>query len=126
MISLAEMNTTPLVYASAIQGAGIFDLSGLPKEYFTMPESTDSDWVQTVFQELGLQALLLSVCQLEDFRYARIYGKEHRAIVVRQAGTYIALLLDRAVSEAASPAFVQWLRELDPPRLKAHTQFCFA
>jgi hypothetical protein len=75
MISLAEMNTTPLVYASAIQGAGIFDLSGLPKEYFTTAESTDSDWVQTVFQELGLQALLLSVCQLEDFRYARIYGK---------------------------------------------------
>ncbi len=124
MLTFAEMNTTPSVCVSAIQGAAIFDLSGSPKEYFTTTESTDSDWVQTAFQALGLQALLLSSLQLEGFRYARIYGSEHCAIVVRQERGYIALLLDHTFSEAASPAFVQWLVELEPQMLKAHPQFC--
>lgn len=113
----------PAVYSNAILGAAIFDLSGLPREYFTPIDSSEIGWVQTVFQALGLQSLLLSSLQLEGFRYARIHGNGHCAIVVRQKLRYIALLLDSTLPETSSPALIQWLQELEPHLLKKHPPF---
>lgn len=120
------MTNIPLAYANAIFGAAIFDLSGLPKEYFTTCESSDISWVQTVFQSLGLQSLLLSSLQLEGFRYARIHGKDHCAIVVKQRACYTALLLDPNLPETSGSAFVHWVQALEPHSLKAHPRFSMA
>lgn len=117
------MTHIPPAYANAIFGAAIFDLSGLPKEYFTTQESSDVNWVQTVFQSLGLQSLLLSSLQLEGFRYARIHGNDHCAIVVKQSACYTALLLDRNLPETSSSTFVKWVQELKPQALKADPRF---
>ena len=115
-------NISP-AYANAIFGAAIFDLTGLPKEYFTTQDSTDLVWVQTVFQSLGLQSLLLSSLQLEGFRYARIHGDDYCALVVKQRSGYTALLLDRTLPETSSHAFVQWVQELEPQSLQANSRF---
>ncbi|MBD2090127.1 hypothetical protein H6F67_09705 [Microcoleus sp. FACHB-1515] len=120
------MTNIPPAYANAIFGAAIFDLSGLPKAYFATQESRDSGWVQTVFQSLGLQSLLLSSLQLEGFRYARIHGNDHCAIVVKQRACYTALLLDRNLPEISSSTFVKWVQEFEPQSLKADSRFSMA
>ncbi|MBF2025976.1 MAG: hypothetical protein IGS48_04305, partial [Oscillatoriales cyanobacterium C42_A2020_001] len=67
-------------YMNDVIGAAIFDLNGLPKEYFTTSDNSNMGWVQTIFQALGLRSLLISSLQLEGFHYATIQGLEHCAI----------------------------------------------
>ncbi|NJL42104.1 MAG: hypothetical protein HC899_39840 [Leptolyngbyaceae cyanobacterium SM1_4_3] len=50
-------------YFDRVLGAAIFDLSGLPKDYYISAESADISWVQTIFQALGLQGLLTTSFQ---------------------------------------------------------------
>jgi hypothetical protein len=110
-------------YSDSIIGAAIFDLSGLPKEYFTTTDSSDIVWVQTIFQALGLQSLLTSSLRLEGFRHAIVHGKEYRAIVVRQKARYTALLLQHTDADLTSEEFIQWAIEFDPAGLRAHPRF---
>lgn len=110
-------------YSDSIIGAAIFDLSGLPKEYFTTAESNDVSWVQTIFQALGLQSLLISSLQLEGFRHAVVHGSGYRAIVVRQKARYTALLMRQSDSQIMSDEFVQWSIEFEPRTLRTHPRF---
>lgn len=80
-------------YLDRILGAAVFDLSGLPRNYFISSESADLSWVQTIFQTLGLQALLDSSFQLTGFRHALIQSAHFQAVIVRQADCYLALLI---------------------------------
>ncbi|WP_416674219.1 hypothetical protein [Egbenema bharatensis] len=111
-----------MTYSNHIIGAAIFDLNGLPKEYFTTNESSDVNWVQTIFQALGLQSLLLSSLQLEGFRYVVVHGRECRAIVIKQKSCYTAILF-RQVSEVASEMFVKWAQEFEPASLRSDSRF---
>lgn len=110
-------------YSNAVIGAAIFDLSGLPKEYFTTPESNDVSWVQTIFQALGLQSLLISSLRLEGFRHAIIHGSDYRAVVVRQRVRYMALLLRRDDVDVTSDSFLTWSLDFEPSVLRTHPRF---
>ncbi len=109
-------------YSDQIVGAAIFDLSGLPKEYFVPADSTDISWVQTIFQALGLQALLTSAFQLEDFRHAIVHGAHFHAIIVRQSECHVALLIHH--NEAMlSEAVIEWAIDFDPSTLTGDPRF---
>lgn len=111
-----------MAYEDAVIGAAIFDLRGLPKEYFTSPESPDLSWVQTIFQALGLQALLGSSLRLDGLRYVVVHHLEFKAIVVRQDTCYIALLIlqDNAHLD---PQFIQWAKQIEPASLRRNLRF---
>jgi hypothetical protein len=120
---LSSEKDSSVSYSDFIIGAAVFDLSGLPKEYFTTTASNDVSWVQTIFQALGLQSLLLSSLQLEGFRHAFVHGSEYRAIVVRQKTRYTALLFHQADLEETSESFIRWTQEFEPRTLRVHPRF---
>ena len=103
-------------------GAAVFDLNGLPKEYFTIPDNNNMSWVQTIFQALGLRSLLMSSLKLEGFHHATIYGSEYCAIVVKQRNYYIALLLNQQVEEI-STELVEWAQCFEPESLRGDPRF---
>src|SRR6476646_10733904 len=109
-------------YSNSIVGAAIFDLNGLPKEYFTAGESNMS-WVQTIFQALGLRSLLMSSLQLEGFHHAVIQGPDCCAVVVKQPARYMALLVQQTEPGVMTEAFVQWVQRFEPSVLKTHPRF---
>jgi len=108
-------------YSDLIIGAAIFDISGLPKEYFISTESTDIGWVQTIFQALGLQSLLNSSLELEGFRHVIVHANDYRAIVVKQRSCYVALLCQPETQISAD--LIQWAHEFQPAHLKADPRF---
>lgn len=109
-------------YSEQILGAAIFDLSGLPKDYYVSNESTDISWVQTIFQALGLQALLNSSFQLKEFHNALVQGAHFHAIIVRQSTCYVALLL-RQNDVLVSEELIQWASQFDPYSLAHDIRF---
>ncbi|WP_171574266.1 hypothetical protein [Leptolyngbya sp. Cla-17] len=109
-------------YLDDIIGAAIFDLNGLPKEYFTTLESTNMSWVQTIFQALGLRSLLMSSLQLEGFHHATIEGQEYLAVIVKQRTQYTALLL-RPIDDECSGSFLKWIQNFQTDTLKQHSRF---
>jgi hypothetical protein len=111
-----------MLYSDCVMGAAIFDLNGLPKEYFTTSESTNMIWVQTIFQALGLRSLLVSSLQLEGFHHATIWGVEYCAIIVKQKTHYTALLVQKE-EEAIPEAFIQWVQNFQLSELKQSPRF---
>ncbi len=109
-------------YADMIVGAAVFDLNGLPKEYFITPETANMSWVQTIFQALGLRSLLMSSLQLEGFQHATIRGDEFCAIVVRQRSQYTALLLSQQ-EELLAESLIQWAQTFQLNELKHNPRF---
>jgi len=122
LATLPEQDTR-VSYSNSIVGAAIFDLSGLPKEYFTTSESSDVSWVQTIFQALGLQSLLISSLRLEGFRHAVIHGQDYLAVVVRQRVRYMALLVRREELPIISESFLTWSLDFEPSVLRTHPRF---
>jgi hypothetical protein len=114
-----------LLYPEYIMGAAIFDLNGLPKEYYTTAESANMSWVQTIFQALGLRSLLMSSLRLEGFHHVTIRGSEYCAVVVKQKALYIALLLNRQ-NDIVDHAFISWLQNFQPSELKQNPRFYVA
>jgi predicted regulator of Ras-like GTPase activity (Roadblock/LC7/MglB family) len=110
-----------MLYPDHIMGAAIFDLNGLPKEYYTTAESDNMSWVQTIFQALGLRSLLMSSLRLEGFHHVTIRGSEYCAVVVKQKAHYIALLLDK--QDNVDHAFISWLQNFQPSELKQNPRF---
>lgn len=117
--SPVSVSSTPI---DDILGAAIFDLNGLPKEYFATADETSMIWVQTIFQALGLRSLLMAFLQLEGFHHAAVQGEEYCAIVVKQKNLYIALLL-RQKNEEISDQLVKWVQTFQPEILKSHPHF---
>jgi hypothetical protein len=111
-----------VAYVDFIIGAATFDLSGLPKEYFVTAESNDVGWVQTIFQGLGLQALLTSCLQLGGSQHTVIHSKEYRAIVIKQRVRYVAFLLCYT-NAGISEEFIRWAQNFEPSQLRSHERF---
>lgn len=109
-------------YSDSVIGAAIFDLSGLPQEYFTINESNDVSWVQTIFQALGLQSLLMSSLRLEGFRHVVVHGKKYCAIVIKQKSCYTAILV-RESEQEMSESFIKWAYDFEPAVLKSDPRF---
>ncbi|OLP19763.1 hypothetical protein BST81_04310 [Leptolyngbya sp. 'hensonii'] len=111
------------LYSQHIAGAAIFDLNGLPKEYFTTLENGNMGWVQTIFQALGLRLLLTSSLQLEGFHHAVIHGEGYNALVVKQNSFYLALLVQQTYPSIITDSFIEWLQGFEPDLLKSHPRF---
>jgi hypothetical protein len=109
-------------YVDFVIGAATFDLSGLPKEYFVTVEGNDISWIQTIFQGLGLQALLTSCLHLGVGQHTVIHSKEYRAIVVKQRVRYVAFLLCYT-NAGISEEFVRWAQNFEPTQLRTHDRF---
>ena len=109
-------------YSDQILGAAVFDLNGLPKNYYVSVESADITWMQMLFQALGLQALLTCSFKLKKFHYAVIQGGLVHAIIVRQSNQYLALLISQTDNWIAEE-LIQWVVQLDPTTLDQDSRF---
>ncbi len=109
-------------YFDQIVGAALFDLNGLPKEYFTTDENSNMSWVQTIFQSLGLRSLLMSSLQLEGFHHATVYGTEYCALVVKQKAHYTALLI-KCQTDQINDDLIQWAQNLQISELEQNSRF---
>lgn len=104
-------------------GAATFDLSGLPKEYYSLVDGSKSIiWVQPIFQALGLKSLLAASLPVENFTHALIHGKEYTAVVIKQQGNYLALLIDPQ-AEIVDEQFLNWAHYFDATSLKNNPKF---
>ncbi len=111
---------------NSILGVAIFDLSGLPKEYFVTKDNESTNWVQLVFQALGLKSLLMSSLKVDGFLHISIAYGERTAIVVRTKDDYIALLLKEPLKFAStkqSDQFSLWVRHFEGKILRNHPRF---
>lgn len=111
---------------SSILGVAIFDLSGLPREYFVTKEKDSTSWVQLVFQALGLRSLLMSSLKVEGFLSISIDYGSRTAVVVRTKEDYIALLLKEPLKFSTikqSDQFSQWVRHFERNILRKHSRF---
>ncbi len=124
--SLASITMTTLEetkFETYTLGAATFDLSGLPKEYYTLVDGSQSlIWVQPIFQALGLKSLLAASLPVENFTHAVIHGKEYTAIVVKQHGNYLALLIGPQ-TEIIDDKFLKWAQCFDTNFLKNNPRF---
>ncbi len=123
--SLATITMTTLdatKFEAYTLGAATFDLSGLPKEYYTLVDGSKSiTWVQPIFQALGLKSLLTASLPVENFTYAIIHGKEYTAVVIKQQGNYLALLIDPHIEIVDD--FLSWARSFNAITLKNNSKF---
>ena len=111
-------------YTDYILGAAIFDLNGLPKDYFTTEESSSINWVQTIFQALGLRSLLMSSLRLDGFHHAVINSASYSAVVVKQHSRYTALLIRRTENDKTiTHSFIHWMQTFEPSLLKNNSRF---
>lgn len=109
-----------------ILGVAIFDLTGLPREYFVTEENPTTGWVQIVFQALGLRSLLSSSLELDGFHQITINLEETTAIVVRRRQDYIALQFKGRLlinNPADSERLLNQIGGLNPDKLRQHPHF---
>jgi hypothetical protein len=109
-----------------ILGVALFDINGLPREYFVTDENPSTGWVQIVFQALGLRSLLSSSLELEGFHQITICLQETTAIVVRRRQDYIALQFKGKLAlqnPADSERLTALINALDPDKLRQHPHF---
>jgi hypothetical protein len=120
--SYSQMSFVPTSYIDRVLGAIIFDLNGLPKEYFTSSEKLDAKWAQTIFQALGLRSLLMASLQLEGFHHFTVQGNESCAVVVKQKSHYTALMLKQS-EEEISAHLVEWVQNFQTSILHEDPRF---
>jgi hypothetical protein len=98
-------------------GVATFDLSGLPKEYFTLAHSQlGMTWVKPIFQVIGMRSLLSASLALENFRYSVMQGKDYGALIVRMPNDYLAVLLKGDINSfdpQLSAELLDWVKHLD-------------
>lgn len=110
----------------AILGVAVFDINGLPKEYFITPENRDTAWVQLVFQSLGLQALITNTLQVSRFNHTVVQTRDGDAIVIQRDRQYIAFLVKRCRPQkqvTVTETWLQWACEFEANTLRQHTHF---
>lgn len=107
-------------------GVATFDLSGLPKEYFIKVDSAlGINWLQPVFQVIGMRSLLSASLALENFRYAMVEGSEWHTIILRQQSDYLALLLDGQAHIAGwnQEELLNWSKAVDMGYFRNNPQY---
>ncbi|MEI6429400.1 MAG: hypothetical protein WCO45_13615 [Pseudanabaena sp. ELA607] len=123
MTNPTESSINDVAFEYYALGAATFDLTGLPKEYFTLVDGNSSiAWVQPIFQSLGIKSLLTTSLPVESFQHAVIYGKDYVSVVIRQQSCYLALLLDPA-QDIVNDDFIAWGRTFDVNSLKRNPRF---
>jgi predicted regulator of Ras-like GTPase activity (Roadblock/LC7/MglB family) len=111
---------------NSILGVAIFDLNSLPKEYYITDENDNTNWVQLVFQALGLKSLLMSSLKLDGFLHISIGFSQQTAIVVRAKNDYIALLMREPIlfkDVEQADKFSLWVRNFEQKLLRQNSRF---
>lgn len=109
-----------------ILGVAVFDVNGLPCQYFVTEENPSTSWVQIVFQALGLRTLLASSLELEGFQQITIHLEETTAILVRRREDYIALQFRgklTTTNKADNQRLAALINALNPEKLEQHDHF---
>lgn len=112
-----------------ILGVALFDISGLPQEYFVTEENPNTNWVQIVFQALGLRSLLSSSLKLEGFHQITILMENTTAIVVKRRDDYIAIQFRGKISlqdPSDNERLLTLINALNPEKLRQHPHFKIA
>ena len=92
-----------------ILGLAVFDSMGLPRSSFITPKHQDTDWVQLVFQFLGLQQLMASTMGLPMGGHIMVRTKIGNIVVIRRDHGYVALLLKRALPQERPEINSDWV-----------------
>lgn len=109
-----------------ILGVAVFDSMGLPRDYFITSHHKDTQWVQLVFQSLGLQQLMASTMKLPPLGHAMVRTKVGNIVVVRCDQGYIALLIKRSLPQERPQIdsnWVNWVCDFEAHVLRSHTNF---
>ena len=123
MLDLDGTSQTLQFDSQLILGAAIFDLNGLPHDYFTTVDYQDIGWVQTAFQALGLRSLLTSSLQIETFQYSIVHGTEYCTLITKQTQGYIAMIVSHDVFQQQSEQLIAWMQTLSPETLVTISHF---
>lgn len=109
-----------------ILGVAVFDSLGLPCDYFITSQHQDTEWVQLVFQSLGLQNLVASTMDLPTFDHGMIRTKVGNIIIVCCQNRYVALLVKRSLPQERPQidgALVDWICNFESTVLRSHANF---
>ncbi len=109
-----------------ILGLAVFDPAGLPLDYFITLQHEDTEWIQLVFQSLGLQQLIASTMELPVLRHVMIRTKVGNIVVICCNHGYIALFIKRALPQERpqiNPAWVDWICEFEANVVRHHPNF---
>lgn len=120
------MPSVNLPNAEQILGLAVFDARGLPRDYFITSEHKDPEWIQLVFQALGLQQLLSAEMELPTLDNALIRTKAGNIVVIRIDQGYIALLIKRLLPQERPQIdshWVEWIRTFEATEVRTHPNF---
>ena len=109
-----------------ILGLAVFNSAGFPRDYFITSQHEDIQWIQLVFQSLGLQQLLSSTLELPKLNHTMIRTKVGNIVVVCCAQGYIALLIKRALPQERpqiDDTWVDWVCEFEAKIVRNHPNF---
>ncbi|MBT9317909.1 hypothetical protein [Leptothoe spongobia] len=120
------MKSVDLNNIDQILGVAVFDPMGLPRDYFITPQHKDTEWVQLVFQSLGLQQLIASTMALPVVGHTMIRTKIGNIVIVCCESGYIAVLLKRALPQERPQIdsdWVAWLCDFEAMVVRTHANF---
>lgn len=109
-----------------ILGLAVFDSTGLPRDYFITAQHDDMEWIQLVFQLLGLQQLIASTMELPEANHAVIRTKVGNIVVICCAQGFIALLIKRVLPQEypqIDKAWFEWACEFEAQVVRNHPNF---
>ena len=109
-----------------ILGLAVFDAIGLPRDYFITSQHEDIEWIQLVFQSLGLQKLMVSTMGVPDLSHAMIRTKVGNIVIICCEYQYVALLLKRALPQEHPQidiTWVNWVCEFEAKVVRTHPHF---
>ena len=99
---------------------------GLPCDYFITPQHKETEWVQLVFQSLGLQQLIRDTMALPVIRHVMIRTRIGNIVVVCCESGYIAVLLKRALPQERpqlDEEWLDWIRDFEATSVRTHSKF---
>lgn len=120
------MKSIGLPNVDQILGLAIFDPMGLPRDYFITPQHKETEWVQLVFQSLGLQQLIRDTMALPVVRHVMIRTRIGNIVVVCCESGYIAVLLKRALPQERpqlDEEWLDWIRDFEATSVRTHSKF---
>ncbi|MEO1591828.1 MAG: hypothetical protein AAFU71_11120 [Cyanobacteria bacterium J06632_22] len=111
---------------NVIMGIAVFNLDGLPQEYFITPDNRDTAWVQMVFQSLGLQALTAEALGAQSLKYTIVQTRDGDAVIIRTVERFLALFVKRSRPQmipSVEPEWIDWVCQFEAKALRSHPHF---
>ena len=121
-----SLTSSGLPNIDQILGLAVFDPMGLPRDYFITPQHKDTEWIQLVFQSLGLRHLIASALDLPGEGHIIIRTKIGNIVVVGYELGYIALLLKRSLPQERPQIdkyWVDWVCDFEATVVRTHENF---